>query len=78
MSDEGNSYRTQYPEPDWHQLAEQASQESDPRKLSHLIKALCDRLQELQTARRAFSGSEPSRCEGDSKLQERGYDRKSC
>jgi len=52
MTDKGNAYRTKFPEPDWHQIAEQANQESDPKKLAHLIQALCDRLEELQKARK--------------------------
>lgn len=52
MTEEQNSYRTQFPEPDWHEVAEQASKESDPRKLSYLIQALCDRLEELQNERK--------------------------
>lgn len=48
MTDTGNSYRTQFPDPDWHALAERASTETDPKKLALLIKALCDRLDQLQ------------------------------
>lgn len=51
MSDEHNSYHTQFPDPDWRQIAEQASKETDSRKLAHLIQALCDRLEELQQVR---------------------------
>lgn len=51
MTDESNWYRTQYPEPDWHMIAEQASKESDPRKLAYLIQALCDRLELMQSSR---------------------------
>ncbi len=56
MTEEQNSYRTQFPEPDWHEVAEQAAKESDPRKLSYLIQALCDRLEELQNERRRSRG----------------------
>lgn len=52
MTDDGNAYRTKFPEPDWHQVAEQASQEKDPQKLACLVQALCDRLEELQRKRR--------------------------
>jgi len=53
MTDNGNPYRTKFPEPDWHQVAEQAAQEQDPKKLAHLIQALCDRLEELQRLAKA-------------------------
>jgi hypothetical protein len=53
MADERNAYRTQFPDPDWRQIAEQASKETDPRKLAFLIQALCDRLEEMQHARAA-------------------------
>ena len=48
MTDTGNSYRTQFPDPDWHAIAERAATETDPKKLALLIKALCDRLDQLQ------------------------------
>ena len=48
LTDTGSSYRTQFPDPDWHALAERASTETDPKKLALLIKALCDRLDQLQ------------------------------
>lgn len=51
MLDDGNSYRTQFPDPDWHQIAERAADEKDPKKLAFLIKALCDRLEELKQSR---------------------------
>jgi len=51
MAHNGNSYRTQLPEPDWHKIAERASEEKDPKKLAQLIQALCDRLDELQRCR---------------------------
>jgi hypothetical protein len=34
--------------PDWRELAERAEKETDPKKLIQLVKALCDRLEELQ------------------------------
>jgi hypothetical protein len=52
MTDNGNSYHTQLPEPDWHKIAERAAEEKDPKKLAQLIQALCDRLEELQRVRR--------------------------
>jgi len=55
MTDDSNSYRTRFPEPDWHEIAEQASSEADPKKLASLIKALCDRLEELQRIRKQAS-----------------------
>jgi hypothetical protein len=33
--------------PDWREIAERASNERDPKKLIRLVKALCDRLEEL-------------------------------
>jgi hypothetical protein len=51
MTDNGNSYRTQFPDPDWHEIAERASNETDPKKLALLVKALCDRLYELRRAK---------------------------
>ena len=51
MAHNGNSYRTQLPEPDWRKIAEKASEETDPKKLARLIQALCDRLEELQRSR---------------------------
>jgi len=47
----GNSYHTQFPDPDWHQIAERAADEKDPKKLAFLIKALCDRLEELRQSK---------------------------
>ena len=52
MADTGKSYRTQFPDPDWHEIAERAANETDPRKLALLVQALCDRLDELR--RRKF------------------------
>jgi hypothetical protein len=34
--------------PDWCEIAERASRESDPKKLIQLVRALCDRLQEAE------------------------------
>lgn len=48
MADTANSYRTQFPDPDWHEIAERAAGETDPKKLALLVKALCDRLDELK------------------------------
>jgi hypothetical protein len=48
VTENGNSYRTQFPDPDWHAIAERASAETDPKKLALLVKALCDRLDELR------------------------------
>ena len=48
MSDMPNSYNSQFPDPDWHEIAERASSETDPKKLALLVKALCDRLYELR------------------------------
>ena len=51
MTDDANSYRTKFPEPNWHEIAEKAASEADPKKLAFLIKALCDRLEQLQRSR---------------------------
>ena len=48
MTDTGSSYHTQFPDPDWHAIAERAAAETEPKKLALLIKALCDRLDQLQ------------------------------
>ncbi len=53
IGDGGASYQTQYPDPDWHQIAERAADEKDPRKLAFLIRALCDRLEELRQSKLA-------------------------
>lgn len=53
MGNSVNSYRTQFPDPDWHKIAERAANETDPKKLALLVQALCDRLDELR--RRKFS-----------------------
>lgn len=37
---------------EWQQLAEQASKETDPEKVSQLIRLLCDRLDELDRIRK--------------------------
>ena len=58
MTDDANSYRTKFPEPDWHEIAEKAATEADPKKLAFLIKALCDRLGQLQRARDESGGQE--------------------
>jgi len=51
MDQNVNSYHTQFPDPDWHQIAEKAADEKDPKKLAFLIKALCDRLEELRQSK---------------------------
>lgn len=51
MNNTGNSYRTHFPDPDWHEIAERASTETDPKKLAQLVRALCDRLYELRRTR---------------------------
>lgn len=38
--------------PDWCEIAERASRESDPKKLIQLVRALCDRLQEAELRKR--------------------------
>ncbi len=38
--------------PDWCEIAERASRESDPKKLIQLVRALCDRLQEAELKKR--------------------------
>lgn len=44
--------------PDWCQIAERAAQESDPKKLIQLVRALCDRLQEAENRKRKRPPSE--------------------
>lgn len=50
------------PRLDWREIAEKAATERDPRKLIRLVKALCDRLEELhastETNRKDGDGSE--------------------
>lgn len=67
MTDQGNAYRTKFPEPDWHQVAEQAAEEKDPKKLAHLIQALCDRLEELQKARSRMASEDLSKGSSNSR-----------
>jgi hypothetical protein len=38
--------------PNWCEIAERASRESDPKKLIQLVRALCDRLQEVELRKR--------------------------
>jgi len=40
---------------EWQQLAEQAAKETDPEKVSQLIRRLCDRLDELDRVRKERS-----------------------
>jgi hypothetical protein len=51
MNHNGNSYHQLQRDPDWHKIAERATEEKDPKKLAQLIQALCDRLEELQRSR---------------------------
>ena len=48
MSNAGNPYCTQFPDPNWREIAERAANETDPKKLALLVQALCDRLDELR------------------------------
>ena len=48
MNEQGDTYRTKFPEPNWHEIAERAAVEKDPQKLARLVKALCDRLDEMK------------------------------
>ena len=43
--------------PDWCEIAERASRESDPKKLIQLVRALCDRLQEAELKKKKASRS---------------------
>lgn len=45
--------------PDWCEIAERASRESDPKKLIQLVRALCDRLQETELRKRKRTESLP-------------------
>jgi hypothetical protein len=60
MTDNGNSYHTQFPDPDWHEIAERAATETDPKKLALLVKALCDRLYELRQAKFSDQNQQPT------------------
>jgi len=51
---------------EWQQLAEQASKETDPEKVSQLIRLLCDRRDELDRIRKKNSASSVSGPNGDS------------
>ena len=53
--------------PDWCQIAERAAQESDPKKLIQLVRALCDRLQEAENRKqkRREPGTNATRRNGD-------------
>jgi hypothetical protein len=46
--------------PDWCEIAERASRESDPKKLIQLVRALCDRLQETELRKRKRPESLPN------------------
>jgi hypothetical protein len=50
---------------EWQQLAEQASKETDPEKVSQLIRLLCDRLDELDRIRKENSSLSVSGPNGD-------------
>ena len=50
---------------EWQQLAEQASKETDPEKVSQLIRLLCDRLDELDRMRMENAASSVSGPNGD-------------
>ena len=47
-----NDHRPKSSDAEWQQLAEQASKETDPEKVSNLIRLLCDRLDELDRVRK--------------------------
>lgn len=47
-----NDHRLRPSDAEWQQLAEQASKETDPEKVSKLIRLLCDRLDELDRMRK--------------------------
>lgn len=49
----GNGDGTQRLNPDWREIAQRAEKETDPRKLIRLVKALCDRLEELHATKRS-------------------------
>ena len=51
---------------EWQQLAEEASKETDPEKVSQLIRLLCGRLDELDRIRKENSASSVSGPNGDS------------
>ena len=47
-----NDHPVKSSDSEWQQLAEQASKETDPEKVSQLIRLLCDRLDELDRIRK--------------------------
>lgn len=50
--DSGNGDGTQRLTPNWREIAQRAETETNPKKLIQLVKALCDRLEELHASRR--------------------------
>jgi hypothetical protein len=50
--------------PDWCEIAERASKESDPKKLIQLVRALCDRLQQSEQRKKQARIEVPSRSDG--------------
>ena len=50
--------------PDWCEIAERASRESDPKKLIQLVRALCDRLQEAELKRETPRPGKPAKSNG--------------
>jgi hypothetical protein len=43
------------PAPSWREIAEKASEETDPKKLSELVAQLCAKLEEEQREKKAFT-----------------------
>lgn len=50
--------------PDWCEIAERASKESDPKKLIQLVRALCDRLQQAEQKKKQPRIDVPPRSNG--------------
>jgi hypothetical protein len=57
MQDNGKPSSTSSDSTDWRQIAEKASEEADPKKLSELVKQLCDRLDEIEHQKKSAAAS---------------------
>lgn len=55
MQDNGNGTSRLSSATDWRELAAKASNESDPQKLSELVRQLCERLDEVEQQKKALS-----------------------
>jgi hypothetical protein len=48
----------------WREIAEKASKETDPKRLSELVTQLCERLEEEQRTKKAFTPPLPPKRNG--------------